>query len=89
MTDAGRKDFSTKAKESIIPDSTKSTHTKAKEDITDAGDKVVRGIQPDGSKSHTQEASDKIGRSKDRNEHGTSGGGIGEKIKDALHINKK
>lgn len=42
MSDAGRKDFSDKMKEGMVPDSTKSTQTKMKETVTDAGDKVAR-----------------------------------------------
>ena len=42
MSDAGRKDFSTKAKEHITPDSTKSTQQKLKETVTGAGDKAAR-----------------------------------------------
>lgn len=40
-SDLGRKDFSTKAKESIQPDSTKSTGTKITESVTGAGDKIA------------------------------------------------
>ena len=42
MSDAGRKDFHDKVKEGMVPDSTKSTQTKIKENFTDAGDKFVR-----------------------------------------------
>lgn len=40
-SDLGRKDFSTKAKESMTPDSTKSTGTKITESVTGAGDKIA------------------------------------------------
>jgi hypothetical protein len=42
MSDAGRKDFSTKAKEELTPDSTKSTQQKVSETFTDTGDKLAR-----------------------------------------------
>ena len=42
MSDHGRKDLHTKAKEGIVPDSTKSTQQKVKETFTDTGDKVAR-----------------------------------------------
>jgi hypothetical protein len=41
MSDLGRKDFSTKAKESMTPDSSKSTTTKISEGLTDTGDKIA------------------------------------------------
>jgi hypothetical protein len=44
MSDAGRKDFSTKMKEEMTPDSTKSTQTKMKETFTDTGDKMARYV---------------------------------------------
>ena len=44
MSDAGRKDFSTKAKESVIPDSSKSTQSKVSEAFTDTGDKLARYV---------------------------------------------
>ncbi|KAF2466674.1 putative chaperone/heat shock protein Hsp12 [Lindgomyces ingoldianus] len=89
MSDAGRKDWSDKLKEGVTPDSTKSTQTKMKETFTDTGDKVARGIQPDEQKSTGQELSDKMGRSKDRNVHGSSGGSILDKAKGALGMGDK
>jgi hypothetical protein len=65
MSDAGRKDFSTKAKEGITPDSSKSTLDKAKEGITDAMDRVAGESQPDSQKSTSQSAFDKGKREKD------------------------
>jgi hypothetical protein len=44
MSDAGRKDFSTKAKEHMTPDSTKSTQEKIKEAGTDTSDKIARYV---------------------------------------------
>jgi hypothetical protein len=49
MSDFGRKDFHTKAKEGLIPDSTKSTSQKTKETFTDAGDKLARYVCPSPS----------------------------------------
>ncbi|GFF23759.1 heat shock protein hsp9 [Aspergillus udagawae] len=86
MSDAGRKDFSTKAKEEITPDSTKSTQQKVKESVTDTGDRVARGLQTDGSKSGPQEAFDKTQRSHDNHAHGGASGSIGDKVKNAVGL---
>ncbi|KAF2702697.1 putative chaperone/heat shock protein Hsp12 [Pleomassaria siparia CBS 279.74] len=88
MSDIGRKDLHTKLGESIVPDSTKSTQQKVKETFTDTGDKVVRGVQPDSSKSHGQEFTDKAGRSKDREVHGSTGGSIVDKAKHAVGLDR-
>ncbi|PSN62853.1 putative chaperone/heat shock protein Hsp12 [Corynespora cassiicola Philippines] len=89
MSDAGRKDWSDKTKEAIVPDSTKSTQTKVKEAGTDTADKFARGIQPDDQKSSGQEFTDKLGRSHDREAHGSSGGSILDKTKNALGLGDK
>ena len=60
MSDAGRKDWSDKLKESAVPDSSKSTQTKVKETFTDTGDKLARGTQPDSDKSAGQSFTDKV-----------------------------
>ncbi|EAW06874.1 heat shock 9/12 family protein [Aspergillus clavatus NRRL 1] len=86
MSDAGRKDFSTKAKEELTPDSTKSTQDKVKETVTDTSDRVARGLQTDNSKSTTQEAFDKTQRSHDNHAHGGATGSVGEKVKNALGL---
>ncbi|EED17490.1 chaperone/heat shock protein Hsp12, putative [Talaromyces stipitatus ATCC 10500] len=88
MSDAGRKDFSTKAKEEITPDSSKSTQQKVKETVTDTTDRLARGAQPDDNKSTTQEAFDKTQRSHDNTAHGGASNSIGDKIKDTLGMNK-
>ncbi|KAI2795126.1 hypothetical protein POX_a01731 [Penicillium oxalicum] len=88
MSDAGRKDFSTKAKEEITSDSTKSTQEKIKETVTDTTDRVSRGLQPDDSKSTPQEAFDKTQRAHDNEAHGGSSGSIGDKVKSALDMDK-
>ncbi|RAO68874.1 uncharacterized protein BHQ10_004886 [Talaromyces amestolkiae] len=87
MSDAGRKDFSTKAKEELTPDSSKSTQQKVKETVTDTTDRLARGVQPDDSKSGTQEAFDKTQRSHDNTAHGGASNSIGDKIKDTLGLN--
>ncbi|GKZ80783.1 hypothetical protein AnigIFM56816_005010 [Aspergillus niger] len=84
MSDSGRKDFTTKAKEEMTPDSAKSTQDKVKETITDTGDRVARGFQSDDSKSGPQEAFDKTQRSHDNNAHGGATSSIGDKIKNAV-----
>ncbi|OJI91429.1 hypothetical protein ASPTUDRAFT_38449 [Aspergillus tubingensis CBS 134.48] len=86
MSDAGRKDFSTKAKEEFTPDSTKSTQDKVKETFTDTTDRVARGFQTDDSKSAPQQAFDKSQRASDNNAHGGASGSIGDKIKDTLGL---
>jgi hypothetical protein len=65
MSDTGRKDWSTKAKEGITPDSSKSTLDKAKETVTDAADRVAGETQSDSSKSAGQSAFDKGKREKE------------------------
>jgi hypothetical protein len=84
MTDAFRKDTHTKLGEKMQPQSSKSTGTKIKESITGTGDKIAREAQPDSSKTNTQSTMDKIGRSKDNNVHGSTGGSIVDKTKNAL-----
>lgn len=88
MSDAGRKDFSTKAKEEITPDSSKSTQQKVKETFTDTGDRIARGVQPDDDKSAGQSTFDKAQRTKDNEHNGGATGSIGDKIKDTLGMNK-
>ncbi|KAJ5637921.1 heat shock protein 9/12-domain-containing protein [Penicillium lividum] len=87
MSDTGRKDFSTKAKEEITPDSTKSTQDKLKETVTDAGDRVTRGLQSDDSKGGTQEAFDKTQRAHDNNNGGATSS-VADKVKNALGMEK-
>jgi hypothetical protein len=64
MSDAGRKDWSTKAGEEITPDSSKSTLDKTKENVTDATDRVAGETQSDSSKGVGQSAFDKGKREK-------------------------
>lgn len=49
---------------------------------------VCSGAQPDHEKSLGQEATDKVGRSHDREAHGSSGGSILDKGKHALGLDK-
>ncbi|KAL4955677.1 chaperone/heat shock protein Hsp12 [Aspergillus filifer] len=86
MSDTGRKDWSTKAKEEITPDSTKSSQDKMKETVTDTGDRVARGLQPDDQKSTGQEAFDKTQRSKDNHKEGGAAGTITDKVKNAVGL---
>ncbi|KAI9822303.1 MAG: hypothetical protein M1827_000021 [Pycnora praestabilis] len=88
MSDAGRKDFSTKAKESMTPDSTKSTQEKIKEGFTDTTDRVSRGVQPDDTKSDGQKIFDKGQRSHDAHAHGGSADTMMDKTKNALGMGK-
>lgn len=88
MSDAGRKDFTSKAKESMQPDSSKSTLDKMGEGATDTMDKAARTVQGDGSKSGTQSAADKMGRSKDDAAHGGTGESVMDKAKGALGMQK-
>ncbi|OJJ49192.1 hypothetical protein ASPZODRAFT_129605 [Penicilliopsis zonata CBS 506.65] len=86
MSDAGRKDFTTKAKEEMTPDSSKSTQEKIKESFTDTTDRISRGVQPDSDKGTAQQAFDKTQRSHDNHAHGGSSETIGEKIKNAVGL---
>lgn len=52
--------------------------------MTGTADKVARDVQPDSSKTHSQSTMDKLGRSKDNNVHGSTGGSIVDKTKNAL-----
>lgn len=79
----------TEAKEGLQPDSTKSTTDKIGETITDAGDKVSRGVVPDSQKSTGQSMTDKAGRSKDQATSGGSGGGIIDNAKNALGMGEQ
>ncbi|RPA76086.1 putative chaperone/heat shock protein Hsp12 [Ascobolus immersus RN42] len=86
MTDFGRKDFSTQAKEKMTPDSSKSAAQRTKESVTDIGDRVAADLKPDSSKSGTQEVFDKGRRSKDTHTDGGKAGTIGDKIKHAVGL---
>ncbi|KAJ5898858.1 hypothetical protein N7495_003602 [Penicillium taxi] len=86
MSDTGRKDWSTKAKEEITPDSSKSTQDKIKETVTDTSDRIARGVQPDDSKSKPQEAFDKTQRTHDNAAHGGASNSVGDKVKNALGL---
>ncbi|KAE8365346.1 heat shock protein 9/12-domain-containing protein [Aspergillus caelatus] len=86
MSDAGRKDWSTKAKEELTPDSAKSTQQKMKEGATDIGDRFARGAQPDDQKSGMQETFDKGQRMHDNKNHGGTGESILDKAKNAMGL---
>ncbi|EEQ30431.1 hypothetical protein McanMca71_002319 [Microsporum canis] len=87
MSDAGRKDFLTKAKEELIPDSTKSQQDKIGEAYTDTKDRIARGLQPDDQKGTAQQIFDKGQRAHDNN-NGGAAQTIGEKVKGALGMGK-
>ncbi|KAI1939335.1 hypothetical protein LOZ12_004757 [Ophidiomyces ophidiicola] len=87
MSDAGRKDFMTKAKEEITPESAKSTQQKVQETFTDTTDRITRGAQPDSHKGVGQEAFDKTQRMHDNN-NGGAAATIGDKVKNALGMDK-
>ncbi|GFF31321.1 heat shock protein hsp9 [Aspergillus udagawae] len=86
MSDTGRKDFSTKAKEEITPDSQKSTLDKMKETVTDATDRLTGSAQGDKQKSYTQQAYDSMRGEKDDQVHGSSTQTMGQKAKDAMGL---
>jgi len=88
MSDTGRKDLGTKAKEEITPDSSKSTQQKVKETATDTTDRVARGTKPDDQKSSTQAAFDKTQRTHD-DQQGGAASSIGDKVKGTLGIGQK
>ncbi|KAI9728422.1 MAG: hypothetical protein M1828_003822 [Chrysothrix sp. TS-e1954] len=89
MSDAGRKPMTDKISESIVPDSSKSTQQKMKEGVTDIGDKGARGAQTDDSKSSGQSMVDKMGRTKDEEKHGGTGGSVLDSAKNMVGMDKK
>ncbi|EZF30784.1 heat shock protein [Trichophyton mentagrophytes] len=88
MADAGRKDFLTKAKEELTPDSTKSQQDKIGEAFTDTKDRIARGVQPDDQKGTAQQIFDKGQRASD-NQSGGATQAIGDKVKSALGMDTK
>jgi len=95
MSDPGRKDFSTRAKEEVTPDSSKSATEKVKETVTDTKDRIARGLKPDEQKGPGQEAFDKTLRVHESEPHestthtvGDTVKGTGDKVKGALGMDK-
>jgi len=95
MSDPGRKDFLTRAKEEVTPDSSKSTTERVKETVTDTKDRIARGLKPDERKGPGQEVFDKTQRVHEseplESTTGTAGDtakGIGDKVKGALGLDK-
>ncbi|KAK4611499.1 Heat shock protein hsp9 [Fulvia fulva] len=84
MTDAGRKDLSSKIGDKAQPDSSKSTLDKVGEGLSGAGDKAARDLVPDSQKSTTQSLGDKASRSKDDAKDES----ILDKAKNAVGMNK-
>jgi hypothetical protein len=56
---------------------------------THIADNYCSGVQPDSEKSTGQEIGDKMGRSKDREVHGSSGGSVLDKAKNAVGLGDK
>ncbi|KHC33421.1 hypothetical protein MGO_04125, partial [Candida albicans P76055] len=65
MSDAGRKNISTKINEAITPESEKSTLEKGKEQVTSTLDKAVGSNVPDNQKSFTQTVADNVQQGSD------------------------
>ncbi|OLL24170.1 Heat shock protein hsp9, partial [Neolecta irregularis DAH-3] len=63
MSDTGRKDFSTQAKEKLTPEDQKTYMQQAKETVTGVADKVSAVYQGDKNKSTTQKGADSLGGS--------------------------
>lgn len=88
MSDAGRKDFSDKAKESLKPESQKGYVEKGKEYVTDAADKVSGAVQPEENKGVLQGASDAADKGKDKAEAEKTQDSYGEQAKEYLDTAK-
>lgn len=65
MADNNRKSFLQSTKESLTPETSKTTGQKIKESITDFADKVIGAIQPATTKGIPQQVSDKMTSEKD------------------------
>ncbi|KAL1924895.1 uncharacterized protein VTP21DRAFT_4549 [Calcarisporiella thermophila] len=85
--DTGRKDFTTRAKEAVKPDSQKSTTERASENISGGADRLASRIVPDSQKSTGQQVAD-TGRGAHDQTH-DQGKGIMDKAKDALGMGDK
>ncbi|KAG2176732.1 hypothetical protein INT44_007396 [Umbelopsis vinacea] len=84
MADAGRKDFSQQAKESLKPDSQKTYTEQAGEQLSSGVDRVQGAVLPNSEKSAHQSAFDSARGTKDDAKHGD---GILDKAKDKLGLN--
>ncbi|GMM29474.1 lipid-binding protein [Martiniozyma asiatica (nom. inval.)] len=73
MSDAGRKNFSTKVSETFTPNSEKNTYDKVKESVTDTADKVASNFTPDENKSFGQRVGDAVQRGHDDAKDGAEG----------------
>ncbi|KAK8212823.1 hypothetical protein M8818_002988 [Zalaria obscura] len=65
MSDLGRKDLSSSVKDSVTPDSQKSTFDSAKDSVTGTADRVAGAVQPEDQKSTSQKAADTFSSNKD------------------------
>jgi len=95
MSDPERKDFTTRAKEEVTPDSSKSTTERIKESVTDTKDRIARSLKPDEHKGPGQEAVDKAERVHENeplkgatNTVGDKVHGAGDKVKETLRMDK-
>ncbi|KAF2404586.1 hypothetical protein EJ06DRAFT_470162 [Trichodelitschia bisporula] len=60
MSEAGRKDFTTQAKEKATPDSQKSVLDQTAETATGAYDRAAGALQPESEKSTSQKLGDSV-----------------------------
>lgn len=65
MSDANRKDFSTKLQEKAKPDSQKGYVEQGKEKVTDAADRVAGAVQPESDKGVAQGVHDSAKKGKE------------------------
>lgn len=65
MSDAGRKDFSTKVQEHIKPEAQKPATEKLGETISNAADTIASAVQPEEDKGVLQKAADDTKLTKD------------------------
>lgn len=60
MSDAGRKNVTTKVTEAVKPESEKSYLEQGKESVTNAADSVAKNVTPDSEKSFLQRTGDSL-----------------------------
>lgn len=91
MSDANRKNFSDKIAEGATPQSQKSYGQQAKEAVTDSADKLQRKVEPEQSKSTTQQLGDSISSGHEQGKAAAhdSGKGIEETASEYLDSAKK
>lgn len=62
MSDFGRKSFTEKTRENLVPNETKPASQKIKESVTNVADKIAAVVQPKETKSLPQHTADKLNR---------------------------